>query len=101
MSSAPTPPPLNPAQKSAVEFVRQESRYVAGGERFVVYDAVDAQGVVKEILREMKVVDWRFDVGAIMSRISHAKNALTTPDELPDESEYDEIARQVFPRYAA
>lgn len=83
------------------EIVRQEARYVAGGERFVIYDAADCLGVVKEILRDLKVADRRYDAGAIVARISHAKNALTTPEQLPEEGEYDEIARLVFPRYQA
>ncbi len=83
------------------EIARKEARHIAGGDRFVVYDAADAMGVVKEILRDLKVLDRRYDAGAIMSRISRAKSGLTTPDELPDEGEYDEITRAVFPRYQA
>jgi DNA helicase-2/ATP-dependent DNA helicase PcrA len=83
------------------EIVRQEARHVAGGDKFVIYDAADAVGVVKEILRDLKLMDRRLDASAILARISHAKNALVTPDELPEESEYDELAARVFPRYVA
>ena len=83
------------------EIARKEARHIAGGDRFVVYDAADAMGVVKEILRELKVLDRRYDAGAIMSRISRAKSALTTPEEQDDGGEYDEITRSVFPRYQA
>lgn len=83
------------------EIVRQEAVHVAGGDRWVIYDAADAVGVVKEILRELNVVDRRFDAAAILARISHAKCALTTPDRLPCHNEYDEIAALVFPRYVA
>lgn len=83
------------------EIVRQEAKHVAGGERFVVYDAADALGVVKEVLRDLKMGDKRYDAGAILSRISHAKNALTSPEKLPAEGDYDELASIVFPRYVA
>ncbi len=72
------------------------------GEPFVVYDGADTAGLVREILREFKTPEKRLDVGAVIARISHAKNAMCSPEELaakaPD-SEYDEIAQWVFPRY--
>jgi superfamily I DNA/RNA helicase len=83
------------------EIVRQT---MPKNEPFVVYDAADTAGLVKEIMREFKTPEKRFDVGAIIARISHAKNAMTTPDQLAAEdpdSEYDEIAQWVFPRYEA
>ncbi|MEI8255217.1 MAG: UvrD-helicase domain-containing protein [Deltaproteobacteria bacterium] len=83
------------------EIARQEAKLIAGGDRFVVYDAADAMGVVKEILRELKVTDRRYDAGAIMARISRAKNAMALPEDLDDGTEYDEITRSVFPRYQA
>ena len=83
------------------EIVRQS---MGRKEPFVVYDAADSSGLVKELMREFKTPDKRFDVGAILARISHAKNAMMTPQELaavdPD-SEYDEITQWVFPRYEA
>ena len=83
------------------EIVRREAKFVANGEKFVIYDAADSMGVLREVMRELKATDKRYDMAAILARISHAKNALTTPDELPEEGEYDEIARLVFPRYQA
>ncbi len=72
------------------------------GEPFVVYDGADTAGLVREILREFKTPERRLDVGAIIARISHAKNAMCSPEDLaaqdPD-TEYDEIAQWVFPRY--
>ncbi len=73
-------------------------------EPFVVYDGADTAGLVREIMRDFKTPDRRYDVGAIIARISHAKNAMCSPEELaaqaPD-SEYDELAQWVFPRYEA
>jgi DNA helicase-2/ATP-dependent DNA helicase PcrA len=81
------------------EIMRQA---MSKGEPFVVYDGADTAGLIREILREYKVGDKRVDVGAVIARISHAKNAMCSPEELaaqaPD-TEYDEIAQWVFPRY--
>ena len=83
------------------EIVRQT---MGKTEPFVVYDGADQAGLVRELMREFKTPDRRFDVGAIIARISHAKNAMITPEELaaqdPD-NEYDEIAQWLFPRYEA
>jgi|LNFM01.1.fsa_nt_gb superfamily I DNA/RNA helicase len=83
------------------EIVRREAKHVAAGERFVVYDAADTLGVVKEILRELKLANKSLDAGAILARISHAKNALIDVDKMPVESDYDEVAVRAFPRYVS
>jgi superfamily I DNA/RNA helicase len=83
------------------EMVRREAKHVAAGERFVVYDAADTLGVVKEILRELKIPNKSMDAGAILARISHAKNALIEVDKMAVDSDYDEVAVKAYPRYLA
>ncbi len=85
------------------EIVRRE---MPRGSAFVVYDAADSGGLVKELLRERATEgdQKRLDVGAVIARISHAKNAMRTPAELVPEgegNEYDALADWVFPRYEA
>lgn len=85
------------------EIVRRE---MPRGNAFVVYDAADTGGLIKEILRERptEVDGKRLDTGAILARISHAKNAMCRPEELVAEgesNEYDELAAWVYPRYQA
>jgi DNA helicase II / ATP-dependent DNA helicase PcrA len=82
----------------------QRERAVLGFPRgFVVYDAADQLGVVREIMRHMRGgEDRRYDVRSILTRISLAKNAFRGPDELePAADEYDEVAAEVYPRYQA
>ena len=69
---------------------------------FTIFDQGDAVGTVKEILRQIDAGK-RFDVSAIMSRISNAKNAFLLPEELPDDGmdPYAEITKIVYPRYQA
>jgi hypothetical protein len=52
----------------------------------------------------MKGADKRLDSGAIIARVSAAKNCMCTPEELAPEglgNDYDEAAAWVFPRYEA
>jgi superfamily I DNA/RNA helicase len=73
---------------------------------FTIYDAADQLGVVREALRTVQLDDRRFDPKAILFRISRAKNAFLTPDELAkkiaeSDHEYDEITASIYPRYQA
>ncbi len=68
---------------------------------FVIYDSADQLGCVREILRQVDSGGRRYDVKAILSRISLAKNAFVAPEAYaPHEGdEYDEITAEVYPRY--
>jgi ATP-dependent DNA helicase Rep len=70
--------------------------------QFAVFDQADCMGVVRELLRNVDAGK-RFDVASILGRISVAKNAFQTADtwEPREGDEYDEIARELYPRYTA
>ena len=77
------------------------------GTSFAIFDQSDASSAVREILREIKT-GRSYDIGAILSRISNAKNAFIEPEqwELAEKGgkgvdAYDEIAMLVYPRYIA
>jgi len=77
------------------------------GSRFAIFDQADASALVREILRDIKS-GRNYDIGAIMARISAAKNAFVEPEawekaelEGKGEDAYDEIASLVYPRYLA
>ena len=72
------------------------------GGSFAVFDQADAMGLVRELLRTVDAGK-RFDVASILGRISVAKNAFETAETWkPREGdEYDEIARELYPRYQA
>jgi superfamily I DNA/RNA helicase len=69
---------------------------------FTVYDQADCTSTIREILRSIDAGK-RFDIAAILARISLAKNAFETQESWRSRphDEYDEIAREVFPRYQA
>jgi superfamily I DNA/RNA helicase len=62
---------------------------------------------VREVMREVKEFtgdgERRYDVKAILSRISLAKNAFVDPEAYQprDADEYDHITATVYPRYQA
>ncbi len=72
----------------------------AVGGRFTIFDQGDQTSLVKQLLRAAGA-DRAFDAQAVLARISNAKNAFLEPDQLPERSgdEYDEITKDIFPRY--
>jgi len=88
--------------------LRAESRALGfRGGRFVIFDQADQSGVVREVLRSIRS-DKGYDIGAILGRISMAKNAFVEPEDyeknianVAGASEYDEITALVYPRYLA
>jgi DNA helicase-2/ATP-dependent DNA helicase PcrA len=70
--------------------------------QFTIFDEGDAAGAVREILRSIRA-ERRYDVSAILARISQAKANLWEDGDLPDREadEYDEITRIVWPKYRA
>ena len=79
--------------------VLTQERKALGG-TFTIFDQGDALGTVKEILRGV-ARDKNYDAMAILSRISNAKNAFVSPDDLPEREgdAYDEITKLVYPKY--
>jgi DNA helicase-2/ATP-dependent DNA helicase PcrA len=72
----------------------------AVGGRFTIFDQGDQTSLVKQLLRAAGA-DRSYDAAAVLARISTAKNAFLSADEMPerDGDAYDEIARVVYPRY--
>jgi len=70
--------------------------------QFTIFDEGDAADTVREILRGVRG-ERRYDVSAILARISQAKSNLWGEKELPDREsdDYDEITRLVWPKYRA
>lgn len=70
------------------------------GGTFTIFDQGDCVGAVKEILSRINA-NKAVDASAIIARISNAKNAFLTPEELTvrEGDEYDEITKVVYPKY--
>ncbi len=72
----------------------------AVGGRFTIFDQGDQTALVKQLLRDAGA-DRSYDAAAVLSRISNAKNAFQSTEELPQREgdAYDEITKVVYPRY--
>jgi superfamily I DNA/RNA helicase len=87
-----------------LSMLKQERKALGFPRGFAVYDQSDQLGVIREILRRLdRGSDRRFDIKAILTRISLAKNGFVAPDayEIRAGDEYDEIAAAIYPRYQA
>jgi DNA helicase-2/ATP-dependent DNA helicase PcrA len=78
-----------------------KERKAIGG-AFTIFDQGDSLALIKEILGRVDA-GRRFDAAAVAARISNAKNAFQSPDDLAarEGDEYDEMAQLVYPRYQA
>jgi len=83
-----------------LNILKRERKAMGYPRGFVIYDTADQLGILRELLRRVDA-GRRFDVKAILTRISLAKNAFVAPDEYEpvDCDEYDEITAELYPRY--
>lgn len=79
--------------------VLQRERSAVGG-AFTIFDQGDQTSLVKQLLRAAGA-DRSYDSQAVIARISNAKNAFQSASEMPDRDDYDEIAKELYPRYQA
>ncbi|MFO0591696.1 MAG: UvrD-helicase domain-containing protein [Polyangiaceae bacterium] len=77
------------------------------GKAFAIFDQADTSGVIRELLRDVRTGK-NYDVGAILTRISAAKNAFQDPEDWAEAQrksrgldDYDEIACVLYPKYQA
>src|SRR5258707_13841080 len=64
-----------------LQILRAERRALGLPRGFVIYDQSDQLGALREAMRTVHDGDRRYDVKALLARISLAKNAFRGPDE--------------------
>ena len=86
--------------------MRDQPDHFGVPKRFGILDQGDVYGIVRGALREAGLVgpgvDRRFDLGAIVQRISLWKNDFVAPEQAKarsHETEYDEVAAEVYGPY--
>src|SRR6476659_4719529 len=62
--------------------LRREAPAIGLSRDFVIYDSADQLTVVKQALKDLKIDDSFIQPRAALSRISHAKNRMETPEQL-------------------
>ncbi len=84
-----------------LDFLSKEVRALGfRGESFTIFDQADATSAIREVLRGVEAGK-KFDLGALLGRISIAKNAFEdeTTWKVREGDDYDELAKEIFPKY--
>jgi DNA helicase-2/ATP-dependent DNA helicase PcrA len=84
-----------------LQILRSERSALGLPRGFVIYDQSDQLGAVREAMRLQRDGDRRYDVKALLTRISLAKNGFIGPEAyVPNPADdYDVQTAQVYPRY--
>jgi DNA helicase-2/ATP-dependent DNA helicase PcrA len=84
-----------------LHILKTERRALGMPRGFVIYDQADQLGVVREAMRNLHDGDRRYDVKAILARISLAKNRFIEPEAYVGNpaDDYDAATVEVYPRY--
>ena len=79
--------------------LRVEVAAIGFERNWVIYDSADQLALVREILKEMKLDEKRFNPRAILAQIGNWKNDLITPEAVHAEGYMQEICDRVYGRY--
>lgn len=85
----------------AVRMLRQDAEAIGYRSNFSIYDETDSKRLVKEVMSELYIDSKVFSPSLVRSRISHAKNAMISQQEMASlvSSPPDEVAARVWQRY--
>jgi DNA helicase-2/ATP-dependent DNA helicase PcrA len=87
---------------TAVRLLRREAAALDRPRDFAIYDREDQESVLKEILKRRQLPEAAYRLGAVLGRISDAKNALVTPAEAARAavSPYEKAIAECYADYA-
>src|SRR6266705_113951 len=80
--------------------LRREAPAIGLSRDFVIYDSSDQLAVVKQALKELHIDDSFVQPRAALSRISHAKNRMETPDDVGAAAGWNRRDEQIAKVYA-
>lgn len=80
---------------TGVRLLRREAAAAGLPREFAIYDREDQEGVLRGLVRRLELSDEAYRVGAVLGRISDAKNALVTP------AEFERVAASPYERRVA
>ncbi len=84
--------------------LRREAPAIGLSRDFVIYDSSDQLTVVKQALKELQIDDSFVQPRAALSRISHAKNRMESPEQMTASAGWnrrDEHIARVYAKYLA
>src|SRR6478672_8080234 len=82
--------------------LRREAPAIGLSRDFVIYDSSDQLAVVKQALKALRVDDSFVQPRAALSRISHAKNRMETPEQVAASASWnkrDELIGKIYAYY--
>ena len=65
---------------TAVRILRREAQAAGIPAQFAIYDREDQEGVLRAVFRRLELPEGAYRTGAVIARISDAKNALVDPE---------------------
>ncbi len=80
--------------------LRREAPAIGLSRDFVIYDSSDQLAVVKQALKDLRIDDGIVQARAVLSRISHAKNRMESPDQLAANAGWNRRDEQISKIYA-
>src|ERR1051326_8349729 len=81
--------------------LRREAPAIGLSRDFVIYDSADQLSVVKQALKDLNIDASFIQPRAALSRISHAKNRMETPDDVAGATNWNRRDEQIAKVYAA
>jgi DNA helicase-2/ATP-dependent DNA helicase PcrA len=83
--------------------LRREAPNIGLSRAFVIYDSADQLSAAKQVMRELQIDEALIQPRAALSRISHAKNRMETPEAMAAHrgNPREEIVARIFARYQA
>jgi DNA helicase-2/ATP-dependent DNA helicase PcrA len=82
--------------------LRREAPAIGLSRDFVIYDSSDQLTVVKLVLKELQIDDNLVQPRAALSRISHAKNRMESPEQMAASAGWnrrDELIAKIYAKY--
>jgi DNA helicase II / ATP-dependent DNA helicase PcrA len=86
---------------NCARILRREAAHLPISNNYIIFDADDQVGIIKNIIKEEKLNDKQYRPYDIQAAISNAKNNLITADEMMVETQRDRIVQRVYRKYQA
>ena len=80
--------------------LRTESQYLPVTQNYTIYDGIDQQRIMKNVLKEINLAETNFPIKKILHIISQQKNNLVEYDEFSiDDNYYGKYLQQIYEAY--
>jgi len=81
--------------------LRREAEAAGISPQYIIYDTSDQRSLVRQAIRGLNLDEKLYRPHAMLRVISHAKNELVTPAEMPALTYREEIVKRIYEQYQA